>query len=447
MPKEKELNLEKLEEAAFSAIDELFSEEENKDNTEILQLEEAILSLDWEFSAEQLNKLQDAILKLKKVHTDKFNKILLTMMENIAKFLATSKEYAPPDTLTILAKIARIFKEGNTLDLSQKDKKTKINEAYALFIRLKNEIADIKARKLPPKPQEEIIKPEAKEEKPVFPSEISTTQAEFPSQEGVFVKEKDFVMLKDLFQSMKNEVEQKWEESDIHFEQLDTKFADLQKQFEKIQPQLTAIEELKFEIDSLKQKITEIESKLILQEMKEEAAKETATRETEEEKVFTEKPEETEEILEMLPYVMVFSLGSEKIAVPVDNIANIYSVSPKKAANLQEKTSVLLKEFKGFWRKLKKNMKGELRALKEKELEKMEVPVLKIALNGETEKKVLKNAILIQESGKYGILFVGDLVSKRLHLPEKSEKIDKEGIKAKVEISECGEAYLINPIF
>lgn len=407
MPEKKELDLKELEESVLSAIDKLFSEERpEEEKKEILQLEEAILSLDWEFSAEQLNKLQKTIQQLKTVYTDKFNKVLLTMMENIAKFLATSKEYAPPDTLTILAKIARIFKEGNTQGLSPQDKKIKFNEAYTLFMKLKGDIANIKAKKLLEKPQAGVTLPQKEaEEKTALQPEIP------PAEEAVFVEKKEF----------------------------DTRLADLQKGLERIQFQLTTIEqfksEIKSEIDGLKQKIAEIESRLILQEMAEKTTKETRE----------EKPEETEETLEMLPYVMVFSFGSEKIAVPVDNIANIYSISPKKAARLQEKDIIFLKELKGFWGKLKKNMKGELKNLKEKELEKMEVPVLKIALNGKAEKKVLKNAILMQESGKYSILFVGDFVSKKLYLPESSERIDKEGIKARVEIPECGMAYLINP--
>ena len=101
---EKELDLKKIEEAAFSAIDELFSETPSETDPRILRLEESILSLDWEFSDKDLSNLRKIIEELKDVYEDKFNNILLAMMGSITKFLTISKELAPPDTLNILGK-------------------------------------------------------------------------------------------------------------------------------------------------------------------------------------------------------------------------------------------------------------------------------------------------------------------------------------------------------
>ena len=58
----RELDLKKIEEEAFLAIDEIFSEEpiETKEeaNKDILALEEAILALDWEISDKELKKIK-----------------------------------------------------------------------------------------------------------------------------------------------------------------------------------------------------------------------------------------------------------------------------------------------------------------------------------------------------------------------------------------------------
>jgi hypothetical protein len=56
-------------------------------------------------------------------------------------------------------------------------------------------------------------------------------------------------------------------------------------------------------------------------------------------------------------------------------------------------------------------MRGELKELKEKELEDLKLPLLNLSLEVE-EKAVYKVAVLVQHNAKYGILLLGKQISK-----------------------------------
>jgi len=453
-----QIDLKKLEEAAFSAIDELFSEEPELKDERILRLEEAILSLDWEFTHKDLNNLRLAIQELIETYDDKLNKAILSMMESITKFLIMSKELAPPETLTVLGKIAKIFRELNTLSFPEREKKAKVKEAYALFNRWREEITQIKKTKEekekkyeePPKeiPVPAITERAVVEVKPEVPLDLS---------EKMVIDEKTFSHLKELVQSLKEDLQAEGKQVAFYFQKLETKISDVLKEIEQIYSRLVIIEDFKLEFDFLKQKLIELENKLKEEkievvETKEKASLEEIKKEIEEiEKMSEVKEEEVKEeviaeepLEEMWPYVLVFSFGNKLIALPVENIANIYSISPKKAQKLKEKEKIYLKELKSFWHKLRKNMKGNLKNLKEKELEKMEVPVLSLSQSDEGS---YNTAVLIESGEKYGVLFLGKIISKNTFLPEKGKKIEENEIEAEVEIPDKGIAYLVNPSY
>jgi len=482
---EKELDLKKIEEAAFSAIDELFSETPSETDPRILRLEESILSLDWEFSDKDLSNLRKIIEELKDVYEDKFNNILLAMMGSITKFLTISKELAPPDTLNILGKIAKTFKEINTTTLPEREKRQKVKKVYTLFIQLRDKIPSIKKAmqaeevkppKAPEVAPEKVVPPETHEIKPEVPVEerpLTETpgiqpqppQATAPLPPSVTMPEEltnrietGFSMLKGLIQSLNDTLENKAEQTTSQIQHVNARISDFLKQIEEINTRFVVMETFKSEFDLLKKKITDLENIFIQQ--KEAASEIKVEPEPIEEKpqikeappepeLKTEAPKEpeTEElpVSETWPYVLVFSLEEKLIALPLDNIANIYPVSPKKAKSLIQKESILLKEFKSFWRKLGKNMKGELKNLKEKDLKNLEVPVLKLSWN-QKEDTVYNTAVLLQYNEKYGILFLNKMIFKKPYLSETGNKIGEKEIEAEIETPK-GMAYLINPAY
>ncbi|CAD7781993.1 MAG: hypothetical protein KCCBMMGE_01212 [Candidatus Methanoperedenaceae archaeon GB37] len=478
---EKELDLKKIEEDAFSAIDELFSETPSEIDPRISRLEESILSLDWEFSDKDLSNLRKTIEELKGAYADKFNNILLAMMGSITKFLTISKELAPSDTLNILGKIAKTFKEINTTALPEREKRQKVRKVYTLFIQLRDRIPSIKKavqaeEAKPPKPPEvapeEVVSTETREIKPEVQAkerpltEMPGVQPETPvaaaatpvPEELANRIETGFSMLERLIQSLNDTLESKVEQTISQIQHLNAKISDFLKQIEEINAKFVIMETFKSEFDLLKEKITHLENIFIQQ--KEAVSERKVEPEPIEEKpqikeappqpeLKTEIPEESETkelpVSETWPYVLVFSLEEKLIALPLNNIANIYPVSPKKAKSLIQRDSILLKEFKSFWRKLSKNMKGELKNLKEKDLKNLEVPVLKLSWE-QTEDTVYNTAVLLQYNGKYGILFLNKMIFEKPYLSETGNKIGEKEIEAEIETPK-GMAYLINPAY
>ena len=449
MEEKKQLDLKKIEEEAFSVIDELFSEAPSETDPRILRLEESILSLDWEFSDKDLSNLRKTIEELKNVYEDKFNNILLAMMGSITKFLTISKELAPPDTLNVLGKIAKTFKEINTTTLPEREKRQKVKEVYTLFIQLRDKIPRMK----------KAVKSETREIKPEVQPETAVAAAATPVPEELTNRiETGFSMLERLIQSLNDTLENKAEQTTSQIQHLNAQISNFLKQIEEINARFVVMETFKSEFDLLKKKITELENIFIQQ--KEAALERKVEPEPIEERpqikeapleseLKTEVPEkaETKElpVSETWPYVLVFTLEEKLIALPLDNIANIYPVSPKKAKSLIQKKSILLKEFKSFWRKLSKNMKGELKNLKENDLKNLEVPVLKLSWK-QTEDTVYNTAVLLQYNGKYGILFLNKMIFKKPYLSETGNKIGEKEIEAKIETPK-GMAYLINPAY
>jgi len=468
MEEKKELDLKKIEQAAFSAIDELFSETPSEIDPRISQLEESILSLDWEFSDKDLSNLRKTIEELKGAYADKFNNILLAMMGSITKFLAISKELAPSDTINILGKIAKTFKEINTTALSEREKRQKVRKVYTLFIQLRDKIPSIKKavqaeEEKPPKPPEvvpeEVVPTETREIKPEVQPETPVASAATPVPEELTNRiETGFSMLKGLIQSLNDSLESKVEQTISPIQHLNAKISDFLKQIEEINARFVVMETFKSEFDLLKEKITHLENIFIQQ--KEAVSERKVESEPIEKKpqikeappqpeLKTEIPEESETkelpVSETWPYVLVFSLEEKLIALPLNNIANIYPVSSKKARSLIQRESILLKEFKSFWRKLSKNMKGELKNLKEKDLKNLEVPVLKLSWE-QTEDTTYNTAVLLQYNGRYGILFLNKMIFKKPYLSETGNKIGEKEIEAEIDTPK-GMAYLINPAY
>ena len=225
----------------------------------------------------------------------------------------------------------------------------------------------------------------------------------------------------------------------------------------RLQEKLKSLLNLKKEIESIKQEVAAFKKDLLFLKQKtpqmavkssSKGVEETIS-EKSEESIKIEQPRESEKTIGeetesvSFPYIQVFLVGSHYFALPLDRIANVYSLSPKKIKKLLDKEKIYLKELKGFLGKLSKNMKGSLRQVKEKNLEKIEAFVFHLPL---AEKKEIEynEAVLIDCEKRYGVIFVSEFLDK-VFLPEKGEKIQKGEIEARVFIPELGKIYLINP--
>ncbi len=461
------IDLAKVEEAALSAIDELFSEEDSGyADPSILKLEEAILSLDWEFDEIELTKLLENINELRSKYSDKVNSIVLTIIENITKFLAYSKELAPPNTITVLGQLAKIFKEINIDNLSDSEKKDKVKDVYEIFTKFKEDIEKIKA-----KVKKEQERKKAETEK-IKREEISDERLKDILQKEIkgYIK----AVLDEKFNNIQQVIKEHLDSSE-NILRINEDIQQLSKDIKKISMSLELVLGLRSELEVLKEKLEDISSQIVSvskpvldttskkeeviieseEEIKEESVEESfednttlleGLKEKEEEPLPLEEQEEGD-LVELVekeewPYVRIFSYGGKLIAIPIEYIANIYSISNSKAINLLKKDMILLKEVKSFWRKLKTNLRGDLKRLNEKELKKLEVSVLRLSLEDEEIREGYKSAVLLGVDDRYGVLFLGKPF-KKVYFPEKGKPSEKEFIKAEIEISE-GKAFLLD---
>jgi len=157
------LDLERIQEEAFAAIDDLFNEEDNwLQDEDIFLLKEKILSLDWEYNEEEIKEILAILEKLKQKYLDKLHQILISMMSSIGKFLLVAKEEVPSETLNTFAYMVDFFARLYDPAFTKEQKKkclVKIKKKYKDF---KNAVAKIK--KLQQERRDKLtIEPESQE--------------------------------------------------------------------------------------------------------------------------------------------------------------------------------------------------------------------------------------------------------------------------------------------
>lgn len=148
------INVDKLKNDAFEAIDALFSEEDEdtslKEQTlgktrllsdEFEMLKEYTLALDWEYSDKELNRLTRHLDKITLKHPDKHNRSLVKIIKSIINYLQKAREKAYPQTLNVMASVINVLKNINTKDFNESEIKLKLNSTYNQVVSLKKEIA------------------------------------------------------------------------------------------------------------------------------------------------------------------------------------------------------------------------------------------------------------------------------------------------------------------
>ncbi|MBT8763748.1 hypothetical protein KFV02_07360 [Desulfohalobiaceae bacterium Ax17] len=435
------INLQNLEEAAFNAIDEIFSEEEKKDDN-VVRLEEKILALDWEFSENDFFELREILNSLKQTYTDDINRTLLTMMDNIAKFVMTAKEKSPSNSLVVLAQIAKGFKEINFNNLNATQKKEKLGKIYKFFTQFKNDIIA--------KAKEEN---KASIQGKAYKKEITENKLENKKELFDYSQETALAFDKNIFKDYMKKLEKNINDinkkiSDLEFNR--EIFSRLENLEEKIDTILSFIHKLNnnnsFATD-IKTNIEEEYDENDIDKIDYEA--QITTDDEDDNRIGEELIKDTEndgsEFKEddIIPYVYVFHLDDKLVAFPYEAVLNIYSISNEKAKKLLSLEQFKLKNLKGFMKKLKKNMRGSLRRKKEKELKELVVFSKNISLA--TENTHYSNALLVECGDKYNIFFVGKELSSKAYLPISIEQKDENDIMGHVVIEGTKKAFLINP--
>lgn len=187
------LDVKRIQQEAFSTIDNLFSDGESKDEN-IIKLKEKILTLDWEFNPNDIQEIINILNTLKNKYTDKVNSVLISMMINISKFLLVAKEKSPSDTLNVLAYIIDFFARLNEgQEISVEEKKKYIAEIKSKYIKIKDAFT-----KLQPDSHEKQKAPEVEDknkEQVVSEQEsIIKSETESLSQEKQIEKQEVFVI-------------------------------------------------------------------------------------------------------------------------------------------------------------------------------------------------------------------------------------------------------------
>ncbi|WP_456325783.1 hypothetical protein [Desulfonauticus submarinus] len=187
------LDVKRIQEDAFSAIDNLFSDGKESKDEDFIKLKEKILTLDWEFNPDDIKEIINILNTLKNKYTDKVNSVLISMMINISKFLLVAKEKSPSDTLNVLAYIIDFFARLNEEEITVKEKKKYIAEIKSKYIKIKNAFT-----KLQPDSDEKQKAPEVEDqnkEKIVSKQEsIIKSETESLSQEKQIEKQEVFVI-------------------------------------------------------------------------------------------------------------------------------------------------------------------------------------------------------------------------------------------------------------
>jgi hypothetical protein len=148
------IDVDKLKNDAFEAIDALFSEgdedtsfgEQSLEETgqapdEFARLAEYTLALDWEYSEKELNRLSRHLDKITLKNPANYNQSLVKMIKSIINYLQKAKDKAFPQTLNVMASIIDALKDVNTKDFDEAGIKLQLNSTYDKFVSLKEEIS------------------------------------------------------------------------------------------------------------------------------------------------------------------------------------------------------------------------------------------------------------------------------------------------------------------
>lgn len=156
------IDVDKLKNDAFSAIDALFSDDEDtlmddeiseELSDDILDesvapegdfdmLEEYTLALDWEYSDKEINRFLEQLEKIAAEKTDNYNQALIKMLKSIVNYLCQAQSMAYPETLNVMTYVLQTLKTINKSDFDQSLVKDEVTSAYQEVTDLQKKIAE-----------------------------------------------------------------------------------------------------------------------------------------------------------------------------------------------------------------------------------------------------------------------------------------------------------------
>lgn len=146
-----EIDVKKLTNDAFMAIDALFTDEDDmfsddneKEPDDFDLIQEYMLAIEWECSERNIQKFNNFLNKIKPKYIEKHNQDLLTMLTSIVRYLEKSKERALPETHNVMEYIVKKFKNINQHGIDEGSIKQERDAAYNKVLELKSNIAKAK---------------------------------------------------------------------------------------------------------------------------------------------------------------------------------------------------------------------------------------------------------------------------------------------------------------
>jgi hypothetical protein len=386
------VNVDKLKNDAFSAIDALFTDEdsaagsaaEHKDEGSPLgRLEEYILALDWECTSKDIREAIQIVDELLSSTEDKNILTLLKILKNILVYLSRAGSNAHPETLGIAGEVVSgLTRVSNTDDPQAGAKETR--QLYERFKDLKQKISGYnqKLRKgaSPAETQigEKAPTPQAEpREKPA--SEQATPVSE-PAPSSAAGKEPGTEFKEDI-KLIKKEIK--------HLQERQTRLEELvHRMFSEAD---SPARDSNFASDPEKGLLSETAAEDTFDFVSGDIDLGSGEESSEEDISATEETvqEEGDRNLENVAYVQIFKIGPDLVALPSEHINNVFKLTGKTRKKINSETAIPLKDFSGLFKKLSGNMKGALRGISEKELKKITAEVRSIGAGIENPKNVI----------------------------------------------------------
>lgn len=154
---EDRIDVEKLTNDAFTAIDALFSDDEEADlfsedieperdqPSNFDRLDEYILAMEWEYSEKEVNRFNNFLSEISSQYSDKHSQDILKMMISIVQYIIKAQDKALPETHHVLESVLKTFKDINQSDLDETTVRLEKKATYNKVLALKNRIARFNA--------------------------------------------------------------------------------------------------------------------------------------------------------------------------------------------------------------------------------------------------------------------------------------------------------------
>lgn len=218
------IDVDKLKNDAFNAIDALFIEDEEhvedspaafspaveepakpKKSELIVSsmddfaiLDEFILALDWEYSETEIKRFVEHLKNIQANNSDPYNQALVKMLNSIITYLIKAKNKAYPETFNKLSELIGVLKQINAPGMTTDQIKSEVSAAYKKVKTLKKQIADYNSKLDGNAAQPSHLMPQEKTRLQPVPPKVETQietvgSADFIDEEDVFSAKTDEV--------------------------------------------------------------------------------------------------------------------------------------------------------------------------------------------------------------------------------------------------------------